>query len=82
MTFTKPIARLKNPQDIPRQSAGPRQALYQYMALTGVSPDELSKVVVKIETAKGFGDPFSATSAAWRVALDVDYEVAAGVRMQ
>jgi hypothetical protein len=43
MTFTKPIARLKNPQDIPRQSGEARQALYRYLALTGVSPDELSK---------------------------------------
>jgi hypothetical protein len=43
MTFTKPIERLKSPRDIPRQRGEARQALYRYLALTGVSPDELSK---------------------------------------
>ncbi|MBI2813937.1 MAG: hypothetical protein HYX71_06610 [Opitutae bacterium] len=42
MTFTRPIDRLKDPQDVPGNSAAPRAALYHYLMLTGVSPEELS----------------------------------------
>ena len=43
MTFMKPIGRLKSPNDIPANSSEPRRTLYQYLALTGVSPEALSQ---------------------------------------
>lgn len=41
--FTRPIARLGHPLDVPAGSAEPRQALYRYLALTGLSPAGLSQ---------------------------------------
>jgi len=43
MAFSKPIWRLKNPQEMPGNGVARRQALYQYLSLAGVSSKELSQ---------------------------------------
>ncbi len=48
MTFKRPIARLKSPQELPAHSTQTRQAFYHHLALTGVTPDTLSKRLAAI----------------------------------